>query len=806
MPSPALFVRNLLRIFTRRPSVSLAIALTLALGIGANATIFSFVNALLLRPLPFPDAERLVRIESIRGGEAGKLMSREWEEFNRADSIFEGVAAWYPSQYNLAEGGPPEAVVACMTTGNLFRVLGVRVVEGASWPEDYWQSRHAVVVLNHGLWQRRYGGDPGIVGKTITMDYTPYRVAGVAAPGLEFPINSQIFRAANFRNEQNKGLRNLFAVARLRKGLSLSQAQSRVDVLTARLQHLYPDTNTAIGFRLTTLRNSYVGDVRPYLLVTLALAVAVLAIACSNVVNLLLADGMARAQEFAIRTALGADRNAMLRQLLAESLLLTLPGCVTGLALAYWWVRLLRDLLAVDLPRTMSIEVDHTVVLFTVGISLLTGVLAGLPPAFAASRPQLESVLRDASRGSSEGVAQARARWFLVAGELALAFTLLTTAALLVQSFWRVQAVTTGFRSDRLLTFRVDPPFGRYNLPEHTVPFYRRTEEALLALPGVESVAANHSLPLAVNENYGKPSVVVEGQSVTDQLRNPYVNPQIVSPGYLRTMAIPVVAGRGFTEEDRLGTPPLVVIGEPLARRLFRDQNPVGHRVRFIGLLAGTEKREDAWFTIIGVAGAVKSASLFAEPGMDVYFSNRQQFAGDSFFVARSGMELSAFARSAAAVVRGIDADQAIFDVKAMRNRMDESVWQRRIAGRLSMGFGVLALLLAAIGAYSVIAFGVSRRTREMGIRLALGATPSQVRRLVVTEGMRTACCGIAIGLVLAAAAAKALTKLLYDIGAFDPITFAATTAITLAVSVAACYLPARRASAADPGAALRNS
>ncbi|MCU1325675.1 MAG: hypothetical protein JWN34_1045 [Bryobacterales bacterium] len=806
MSAPLRWFQNSLRLFTRQPSFSLAVALTLALGIGANATIFSFISALLLRPLPFPEAERLVRVESVRGNETGKLMSREWEELDRARSIFEGVAAWYPSQYNLAEGGAPESVSACMTTGNLFRVLGIPVVEGAAWPEDYWQSRHAVVVLNNGLWRRRYGGDRGVVGRSITMDYTPYQVAGVAAPGLDFPLNSQIFRAANFRNEQNKDLRNLFAVARLRKGVSFEEAQARVDALNARLQQIYPDTNRGVRFRLRTLRDSYTGEVRPYLLLTLALAAAVLLIACGNVVNLLLARGVARRKEFAIRAALGADRMRMVRQLAGESLLLTLPGGLAGLGLAFWWVRLLRGMLTVDLPQSMHIEVDGTVVVFTLCISVLAGVIAGLPPAFAASRPELEAAFRDSARGSSGGAALARSRTALVAGELALAVTLLTAAGLLVQSFWRLQAVSTGFRSNGLLTFRVDPPFGRYNRAEHTVPFYRRTQEALQSLPGVASVAANHSLPLAVNENYGSPSIVLEGQTVDEQRRNPFINPQVVSPDYLRVMAIPLLRGRTFSPGDRPGTVPVVIVSQPLARRLFQAQNPVGRRVRFEGFLSGTEKREEAWFTVIGVAGGVRSASVFSDPGLDVYFSNQQQFVGDTFFIVETGMELSAFANSAAKIVRRIDSDQAIFDVKPMRARIDDTVWQRRIAGRLSVGFGALALILAAIGAYSVLAYAVSQRTREMGIRLALGATPSAVRGLVVREGMRTAAVGIAAGIVLAACSAWALAGLLYGIGALDPVTFGATAAVTLAVSFVACYVPSRRASLVDPAIALRDT
>ena len=460
----------------------------------------------------------------------------------------------------------------------------------------------------------------------------------------------------------------------------------------------------------------------------------------------------------------------------------------------------------VELPKSMAITVDLSVVVYAVGLARVAGLAAALMPAWEASRANLEPAFREATRGSSGGRGQSQVRIILAGGELALAVALLTMAALLVQSFRHLESVDTGFHADGLLTFRVDPPFGRYNKAEHTVLFYRRTEEALLALPGVKGVAANHSLPLATNENYGSPAIAVEGQTADEQRRNPFVTPQVVSPGYLRVMGIPVVAGRVFDDSDRPGTPPVTMLSQPLARRLLGNQSPLGRRVRFEGLLAGTEKREDGWFTIVGITGGVRSASIFSSPGPDVYFSNRQQFVGDSFFVVRTDMEVRSFSRSAAEIVRKLDPDQAIFDVQPMQKRVTDTIWQHRIAGRLSAGFGILALLLAVIGTYSVLSHMVSCRVREMGIRLALGATPENVRAMVVAEGMRTAAAGVFAGSLLAACGVLTFRELLYGLEAADIALFAGTALTTLAVALPACYLPALRASRVQPAETLRGS
>jgi putative ABC transport system permease protein len=795
------------RYLRRSPGFTIAAVATLALGIGANTAIFSFVNALLLRPLPFPEAERLVTIQSVRGNETGKLMPREWEELDRDRATFAGVAAWYPSQYNLTLGGTPEVVRACMTTANLFRVLGVSLAHGSSWEEGTHRARNPAVVLNHELWRNRMGGDTGIVSKSITMDHSPYLVVGIARPSFQFPVSSDVYRAAHLGSAQNNGVRSLFIVARLRGGITIEQAQQRLNAFAAEQERIYPDSNRGIRFRLTPLRETYVGEVRPYLLLTSGLVTLVLLIACVNVANLLLSRGFGRRKELAVRAALGAGRGSLFRQLLGESMLLTLAGGAAGLLLAVWWIRSLRSILRVDLPAWMTVDLDIRVLLFTVAASVACGLIAGLMPALTLARTDLRDAFRDGARGSSLGPAQKLMRRVLVAGELAAAVALLVASGLLVRSFARLQEADTGFRRDRILTLRTDPPWARYNRVEQTSQFYRQALDRIEALPGVEAAAANHSLPLAVNQNYGKPSIAVEGQSVDEQLRNPFVNVQIVSPTYLPVMGIPLIRGRGFTGSDRIGTPHVTLLSRPLAERLFGAADPVGRRVRMSGLLGALDERQENWFEVIGVTGGVKSESLLGGLSMDLYVSNQQQFTGDTFFVVRTRqLDVAGLRTAIASAIRQVDPEQPVFDVQSLDDLVEGTVWQRRIAGRLSLWFGALALVLAAIGTYSVISYSVSQRTRELGIRHALGSTPQLLLGLVIREGMTVAAAGTIAGAAVAAVAAHALAGLLYGVRPLDPVIFTGSIAVVTIAAFVACYIPARRAAKADPLAALREN
>lgn len=793
------------RSFAATPLFALTAILTMALGIGANTAIFSFVHALLLRPLPFPDPDRLIRIDSIRGNEPGKLTPREWEELDRDRAAFAGAAAWYPSQYNLSDGsGPPEVLTACMTTANLFRVLGVPILHGASWKEGTHKDRNPVVVLSHELWKRRFAGDPGMLGKTLPLDFSSYEVLGVAAPGFDFPGKIDIFRAAHLGGAQNWDVRSVFVVARLQPGVSIDQVRGRLEDFAARMEQAYPGTNEGIRFQARTLRDAYSGEVRPYVLLTLGLVAMVLLIACANVVNLLLARGLARKREFAIRAALGATRGRIVRQLLAEAVVLAGAGGAAGLGLAWWWTGVIRQWLRVDLPAWMKIELDGQVLLFTLLASLAAGLAAGLLPALGFSKTAFDGAMRDAPRGSSGGRASARVRGVLVIGELALALMLLVFAGLLLQSFRKLRESDPGFARTPALTFRTDPPWARYHKAEQTALFYRRAAEELRRIPSVTAVAANHSLPLALNQNYGKPAIAAEGQSADAQQRNPFVNVQIVSPGYFETMGIPLRDGRGFHESDRLETTPVAVISRPLARRVFGAASPVGQRVQLPGLLSALNESKPVWLEIVGLAEGVRSDGLTSGPSLDIYLSNQQQFAGDTFFILRSTLGPSELTAAVTRAIRQVDPEQPVFDIRPLGQRIDDTVWQRRLAGSLSLCFGALALLLAAVGSYGVLSYLVSRRTREIGIRLALGSTPGRLWWMVVREGLALAGTGAGLGVVITLALARSLDSVLYGVTAYDARVYGIALVSTLLAAFAAFAVPAWRASRTSPAVALR--
>jgi len=530
----------------------------------------------------------------------------------------------------------------------------------------------------------------------------------------------------------------------------------------------------------------------------------VLLIACVNVVNLLLARGLVRRREMAVRAALGASRRDILRQLATESLLLSLVGGAAGLLLAQGWIRLIRTWLRLELPPWMNPELDWRVLLFALLLSVAAGLLAGVWPGLTASGVPLSEVMRESSRGASSGPASTRFRAVLVAGQLALAVSLLIAAGLLVKSFVKLQQTDTGFARSPALLFRTDPPLGRYNKVEQTSVFYRQALENLRAIPGVAAVAANHSLPLALNQNYGKPMIVVDGQSADQHQLNPFVNVQIVSPGYFAVMGVPLRAGRAFTDDDRLTTAPVAVISQPLARRLFGEASPLGRRVQLPGQLSSLTESRSVWIEIVGAAEGVRSEGLLTEPSLDLYLSNQQQFAGDTFFLVRTQVNPATLTAAVARAIQQVDADQPIFDVQTLNEMVDNTVWQRRLAGTLSLCFGGLALVLAAIGAYGVLSYLVTQRTREIGIRRALGASAGGICWLVMRQSLTLAAAGIAAGVMVSWAGGYFLAGLLYGISGHDAIVYGGAITLTAIVALVACAVPSWRAMRVNPLSALR--
>lgn len=792
------------RALARSPGWCALVLVTLALGVGANTAVFALVHALLLRPLPFPEPERLVRVQALAGERAGKLSAFEWEELQADDATFAGVAAYYPSQYNLAEGAPPESVTAAMATGNLFDVLGVRPLLGASWPLEAYRQRNASLVLGHALWSARFGRDANIVGRSVTMDASPYQIVGVAPPGFDFPGGMQIFRAANLLGPQNSEARSLFVLARLRHGVTLAQAQARLDALAERLRRERPRASAGVELRLTPLRDLFVGDVRPYLAASFALAGVVLLLAGVNLLHLLLLRAGAQRHGLALRAALGASGARLATVPLAECVLLGGAGGLLALGLARVVLGALRVLLPTDLPAWLELRVDAPVAAFALLAAPAVLLAAGVAPALLAARARPIDGLAEGRRAATGGPAQRRTRARLVLFEAAFAVLLLSAAGLLLRSLERLLAVDPGFRRGGLVAVRTDPPWARYDSVEETAPFYRRALEELRALPGVVAAAANHSLPLFGNDNYGRPRVLADNQDEVELARSPFVNLQIVSPDYFATLGIPLVAGRAFGPQDAADAPGVALIGRSLAQRLFGAQPPLGRRLRLPELLRSVGARQQAWFEVVGVVGDVLGDGLAARPSLDVYLSNQQQFAGDTYFVLRTAGAARALGQGVAAAVQRVDPEQSVFGLESFDTRLERLLWQRRAAARLAVGFALLALVLAVVGTYGVLAQGVEQRRRELGVRLALGASGGGLARLVLGAGLRPALAGVGLGLALATAAGAAARALLHGVAPWDPSTLAGAATLLLAATALAAAWPAWRAARVDPALALR--
>jgi putative ABC transport system permease protein len=797
-------LRHALRTHARRPGFSMLVVLTLGLGVGANAAIFSAVDALLLREPPFEEPQRLLRITTVRGDEAGGALSVPELDDVMALPVVED-AAMYTDQgmYNASGFGTPEELQATITTHNLFRVLGVQPLIGSTFPAGFDRTRNFGLVISHGLWVRKFGRDPHIVGRTMTLDGSPgYTIFGVMPPEFNFPSHSDLFRSsgisANQAYYQRRDARDRVVLARLKPGVTADQARSALDTLARRLEHEFPETNAGVRFEVTTLRDMYSATARPYVLLLFGAVVLVLAVACSNVANLLLSRAITRDRETALRAALGAGRWRAIRQSLAESLVLAFGGTLAGAALALAGVGALTRMVPVQLPPWMNVHLDDRATFVLAAAAVLSAVVTGLIPALRAPSRAPYAALKEGTRSSSEGAQHHRMRNLIVVGEVALALVLLVGAGLMLKSVWRLQQVDLGYQTSNTLTFRVELGWAAYGTLDKILGFHRLVLDRLRALPSVQAVTFDNNLPMS-----GKPrdplAIRVAGQSHDEETRNPYVHGHLVGPDYFRVMGIPIRRGRGFDDRDRQDTTPVVVVSQRLADILWPGRDPIGQRLQ-----PQNTEQPDSWQTVVGVAAPVLHHQLDGDPGFDMYRPFTQvSTAGPYYVIKTAGAPLS-IAAAATAIIGQTDRNQSFLDVQTYDTRVAHHIWQRRLAGALFASFAVLAIVLAAVGLYGVLSYIVSQQTREIGVRVALGATSAGIVGQVLGRGLKLTATGLALGMIAALGLARVIAGLLYDVSPADPATFIVVPVLLVLIAALACYVPARRATRVDPIVALR--
>lgn len=802
-------IRYGLRSLLKHPGFTAIVVVTLAVGIGASSAIFSVVNTVLLRPLPYARAERIVAIQELNpDGKRVQVTPANFLDWRAQNTVFEQLAAIFTRPANLVLADQAERIDLAMTSANFFSVFGIEPERGRFFIPSDEQAGHAlVVVISHGLWQTRFGADASLVSKPITLDGVSYTVVGIAPAGFRYPDRTDVwvppFKLAPTVNErmdptQVRGFGMLSAVALLRPGVSLTQASSEMETITARLRQQYPDSNNRRFNRVVSLHTHLVGETGPMLLLLFGSVGFVLLIACANVANLLLASAATRHKEMAIRSALGASRLRVIRQLLTENMMLAFTGGAIGLLLALWGVALLTKLLPGDFPRVGEINLDWRVLGFTLVTSVLTGILFGLAPALQISKTDVQESLKESGRGASSSRAHSRMRSLLIVVEVALSVVLLVGAGLLFRSFLQLQAVNTGFNSQQVLTLRLSPAGSKYRLDADYISFYSQVIQRVSAIPGVDSVGAINTLPLDKGPTAG---FRIEGRPPLTPDKWPGGNYRTVSTDYFRAMNIPLVQGRAFSERDTETAPLVMIVNQALASRDFPNENPVGKR---INLGNADAKGQLVWWEIIGVAANVRSLELREEATPEFYLSSLQDSFTNMFVVVRTSVEPTAVAASVRRAAAEVDKSAAVSDVRTMERIVSAAVTQPRLNLFLLGLFSGIALLLSAAGIYGVTAYGVTQRTHEFGIRMALGAQVGDVLKMILRQGMLLISVGIAIGLLASFALTRLLRTLLFGVSVTDPLTFVAITLLLTLVALLACYIPARRATKVDPLVALR--
>jgi len=793
-----------LRMLAKYPVFTVVAILTLAFGIGANSALFSVVNAVLLRPLPYENSERLFKVNRVNAKKPGLGMRASplnFLDMRSQNQSFEYLGGYTDtSKFNLSGGAEPERVPGAMVSDTLFPALGARPAMGRNFlPEEDRKGGPNVVILSHHLWSRRFGANPNVLGQTLTLDSRPCTVVGVMPRDFDFPTKETALWVPYGLIYEDGGRGNFFVdvIGRLKPSVTPEQAQIEMNDIAARLEQQYPEVNTDSRIALEPLHEHVTGKVRRLFLVLFGAVGLVLLIACVNVANLLLARGAGRASEIAIRSALGASRIRIVRQLLSESVLLALAGGLLGLLVAYWSVRALIAISPDDIPRVGEIGVDGYALGFTFVIAFLTGLLFGLAPALQASRSNWNEALKEGGRGATGGGSLLRG---LVVAEISLALALLVGAGLMARSFQRLLAVQPGFRTERILTFDVTLPWAKYDR-EKAGEFFQQALERIATLPGAQSAGATTALPLS-NENNARyfTSEGRVGDSPSDYTLS---NHRLVSPGYLQTLGVPLIKGRHLSEQDLNAAASVVMINQAFARAFFAGQEPLGKRLK----TGETADSPFPWMTVIGVVGDIKHASLEAEARPEIYrpFLRQIDTERKMTFAVRTAQDPEALISAIRRQIQSLDSNQPIANVSAMERLFDRSVARRRFSLLLFGVFAITALILAAAGVYGVISYTVAQNTREIGVRVALGAQASDMLKLVIGQGMALTLIGVGIGLIVSFALTRLMASLLFGVSETDPLTFALAPLLLAGVALLACWIPARRATKVDPMIALRH-
>jgi putative ABC transport system permease protein len=801
-------LRYSLRMLMKRPGFTIVALITLALGIGANTAVFSVVNAVLLRPLPFPQSERLVYVwESLRSDPKveDSMTPYNFTDLRERNQDFDAYFAFRYTNMALTGAGVPESLNAIEASADFGRTMAVAPALGRVFAADEDQpGKNSVAIISDGFWKRRFGSSLQVVGQSVQLNGEAHTIIGVMPAGFDFPApDIDVWKPlALDLSKYRRGTAFLQGVARLKDGVTLEQARADLLAISAQLEEQYPNNNRDVTFKPVLLRTQLVGEIEKPLLILFGAVVLVLLIACVNVANLVLGRATARWKEIALRSALGASRGSLIRLLLTESVLLGLFGGVLGLLLAAYGIDALTKINPDAISSRHQVTMDGFVIAFTFAMSLVTGVLFGLVPAWQATGTDLNRALREDNRTATGAGRLKVIRSGLVVAEIGLSLVLLVGAGLLLQSFWKLLHVNPGFRPENVVTCAVSLPRVRYPEARQRADFYRRTLDELRATPGVESAAAVTSLPFSGSR--GNSSFTIDGRPVPADSNGPSADRHQTSPGYFQAMGIPLLAGRDFSDTDDSTHPGVVIINETAAKQFWPDEDPIGKHLTVgmpdeVALYGKPVSRE-----IIGIVGNIKHQELNGDFQPEIYFPAWQLPADNMALVVRGPAAAENLINGMRSAVLSVDKDQPIRRARLLESSIARSVAPQRFVTMLLMLFAAIALLLAAVGIYGVMSYTVAQRTHEIGIRIALGAQTNDVLRLVVGQGMLLAGLGLAVGLVAALALTRLMQTLLFNISASDPITFAAIALLLGGVALLACYLPARRAAKVDPMVALR--